>query len=560
MKYGMLSGPLLLFAFSVLLWTCGPSVSPPPRAPVKGACGADVVSPFDFATRDANLGKRGLIAGRRTIPDAHLIPGSVCSREPAIGAITLQNRSLHCTGTLISQRVVLTAAHCVHRVDSRRLRFVLGDNAQSTQAASYPVEQAREHPKYVHGCGSADLAVLVLQEDVLDAPALPYNKQTLQNRGQTLTYIGYGFAKYQNQEGAGIKRCADLPLEQVGRGWFQARLGAENVCHGDSGGPALQSFVGGVRIAGVTSWGDADCRRHAVSTDVGAYSAWLDKVVKDAAALRPNLRVAYNHTVVEMIDPASQGVGSIMDGIEPFPGFPYYSRASDNPDAWPERVLTDRQAFAEKIRGFFQEHPSAGVQGESSVEIVGSGPEPPGDNWRSVAQRYMGVRLLLNSDLHGDVKALAQRIGKGPAEAFGELEKARAYISRTMPNRLWVLHVRNESSTPAGPLKLKFKIAGMLYDTRASISQYSVSESTDSTTTIDIETIQSGEIIELRVWYNYQSANQRVFPDLRNFELDRTQGIVIEELKVGGARLVPAQELASKLRAGAYHIYEDVQL
>lgn len=530
------------------------------RAPATPDCGASVVSLFDYSMRAANQGTRGLIAERQAATDAHLVPGAACSREPAIGALTLQNRSLHCTGTLISPRVVLTAAHCVHRINSRSLRFVLGNDSRASSAPSYPVQSVSVHPSYEHGCGGSDLAVVVLQEDVLDVAPLVYAREPLRSTGPKLTYIGYGFGSFDGNQGAGVKRCADLPLDKLDKGWFRSHLGGENVCHGDSGGPALEHVPGGVRVVGVTSWGDVDCTRYTVSTDVGALSAWLDGAVHAAAKLRPNQRVAYDHTVLEMIDPASEGVGEIMDRIEPFPGFPYYSRASDHPSAWPERVLLDRERFSKQVDAFFEQHPIRSIQGETSVELLSSGPENPNDTWRTIAQRYMQLRTLFNSELGGDLEQFGRRVGAAAATDFQELEKLRRFLSQTLPNRLWVLRVRNESPTPAGPLELKFKVAGMVYDSAASISRFAASTATDGTTTIHVESLQRGEVVELRIWYRYLPANARTFPDLRNFELDRTQGIVIDELKVSGARLVPAVALSEDLRKTAYKVYEGLLL
>ena len=294
-------------------------------------------------------------------------------------------------------------------MDARRLRFVIGNNSSSPESPSYQVQSAIVHPGYVEGCEINDIAVVVLEEDVVDVQPLNFATAALSELpADNFTYVGYGFGRRGNASGVGVKRCADLKVEHVGDGSFLAPLGSENVCHGDSGGPALARTDKGYRLVGVTSWGDSDCRRRVVSTDVGASAEWIGKVSSDAARSRPMQRAALAQVVVEMIDPSS-GDNALMNQVEPFPGFPYYSDASDNDAAWPSRAWNDRTIFGKKVKAYFVSHP---YKGDGTVKLISSSPRDPDDDWHDMAARYMELRTLANLTLKGDIAALKDRIGK----------------------------------------------------------------------------------------------------------------------------------------------------
>lgn len=60
------------------------------------------------------------------------------------------------------------------------------------------------------------------------------------------------------------------------------------ICSGDSGGPSFVTRGETTYVAGITSFGDLDCRYLGCSTDVSAYASWIEKALSvDLGVARP---------------------------------------------------------------------------------------------------------------------------------------------------------------------------------------------------------------------------------------------------------------------------------
>jgi len=189
-------------------------------------------------------------------------------REPDEPAVVLvRNRGGgNCSGSLISERVVLTAKHCVQRSGGdapypATFFSVIFGRSLSDRDATYSVTDVfATEGEYRSPFGSVnetligtDLGLLVLSEPVPDVAPLPVNtSDATAFIGAEVTAIGFGLTQRGT---SGTKFRDDTVITDV------TEAGVINTarvaCSGDSGGPLLLDGD----IVGVLSFGPGLCRQ-----------------------------------------------------------------------------------------------------------------------------------------------------------------------------------------------------------------------------------------------------------------------------------------------------------
>lgn len=181
-----------------------------------------------------------------------------------------------CTGEIISPTVVLTAAHCVHPDEVGEGAvfkvFTKPDLTDGgTRGADFlAVAETHFDPAWspTNLTGGHDLAVVILAQPT-DIKPLPVNRVPLTNalKGTTATLIGYGLDKHFSQDGAGVKRIAEVKLKSWSDQFVSTgTLFGAGICNGDSGGPVLVDINGEPTIVGVNSFGFIFCLGKSQST------------------------------------------------------------------------------------------------------------------------------------------------------------------------------------------------------------------------------------------------------------------------------------------------------
>lgn len=210
-----------------------------------------------------------------SISEDRIVGGAAFSGAPGVGAL-LRNGAPHCTGTLVDNRRVVTAAHCFYNnANPASWRFVVGSNAKAPDE-TYAVASIRVHPSFSMSTVVHDIAVVTLSTSATEAPMKVLDNLDSSWVGAELFFVGYGVDNGQRQSGLGIKRAVSMPISEVGPSQFAYETAGKNTCSGDSGGPAF--FVdqqGTFLLAGVTSYGDTYCTQYGVDTIVPEYAAWI---------------------------------------------------------------------------------------------------------------------------------------------------------------------------------------------------------------------------------------------------------------------------------------------
>ncbi|XP_013175871.1 PREDICTED: trypsin CFT-1-like [Papilio xuthus] len=205
----------------------------------------------------------------------------------------LQQYTQSCGGTIITNRAVLSAAHCFYGDSAARWRIRVGSSFANTGGDVHNTAQIIIHPNFDYEHFDSDLAIMrvatpfVYNNRVRAGSIAGVNYNLADN--QAVWAVGWGLTAVNGTTSEQLRHVQIWSINQsicksrynelgeqitenmLCSGWLN--VGGRDQCQGDSGGPLLHNNV----VVGVCSWGEkcALARYPGVNTRVSRFTSWI---------------------------------------------------------------------------------------------------------------------------------------------------------------------------------------------------------------------------------------------------------------------------------------------
>lgn len=202
-----------------------------------------------------------------------------------------EGSSQTCTGTLISESAILTAAHCVAKDVSKTSAFFSPNPFVDTNPHALTLTDVITHENYLdkNKLGRNDLAILRFSGGLPEGAAIAKiaHSGIWHLKLKSLKALGFGQTGGGDDlaNSSGTLRIVEILVPNFDPHAPEFEIlqdNAKGVCHGDSGGPALARVGGIVQLFAVASAiidpGTIDldsCHYRSIFTNIEYYQDWI---------------------------------------------------------------------------------------------------------------------------------------------------------------------------------------------------------------------------------------------------------------------------------------------
>ncbi|XP_065368114.1 trypsin-like [Calliphora vicina] len=211
-------------------------------------------------------------------------------------SLQLNNGFHFCGGSIISEDIIITAAHCMQRYKPSEFKVRLGSTEYDNGGKLVAVKGFKFHEGYNPKTMVNDVAVIKLAAPVRESANIRYVKLSERTpaTGTTAVVTGWGAKCFLLCQTApkvlqkvevdivDEQQCASSEYkygDQIKETMLCAYAVKKDACQGDSGGP----LVANNELVGVVSWGKgcAISGYPGVYCDVAVVRSWIEKTVKE---------------------------------------------------------------------------------------------------------------------------------------------------------------------------------------------------------------------------------------------------------------------------------------